>query len=262
VKRYKPKKNMEGKLLLNLACGIKTHPDWNNIDFSLYTKFAKHSLISKVLNAIGILSDERYKNILNIDKDIICWDLKRGIPFEDNTFDFLYCSQFIEHIYRDKLPLFIKECYRVLKSGGIIRIVTPNLEFYTYEYANVLKKIKDSFYNKLLWDEYEKIVNGIFEQIVRKESYGTSKQKLIVKYIEKIIKGDAEKAGETHKWLYDFYSLKLLLEEVGFKNIINRSPQKSYWGNFTIYSFEVNYLYESYSEGNTMRENLFVEGIK
>ncbi len=98
-KRLSLIKSKEGKILLNLACGTKVHQEWNNIDFSLYAKLAHHISISKILNILGIISNERYKNLLNLSKtNIICYDLRLGIPFNDNTVDFAYSSHFIEHL--------------------------------------------------------------------------------------------------------------------------------------------------------------------
>lgn len=66
-------------------------------------------------------------------------------PFADDTFDELYCSHFVEHIParevepRDLAPgglafgyegcdmffAFFDECYRILKPGGIMKVIVP-----------------------------------------------------------------------------------------------------------------------------------------
>jgi SAM-dependent methyltransferase len=52
-------------------------------------------------------------------------------PFEehsDNSVDFIYVGQAIEHlnpIYQ--APQFLKECHRMLKPGGVLRMTTPDL---------------------------------------------------------------------------------------------------------------------------------------
>mgnify|MGYP002413498416 CR=1 FL=1 len=60
------------------------------------------------------------------DPDIVRDVAKRGIPFEDNTFDKLYAMDVIEHIeeYED-LIFLINEIWRVLKPGGIFEFTTP-----------------------------------------------------------------------------------------------------------------------------------------
>ena len=47
------------------------------------------------------------------------------MPFKDNTFDEIYSSHLIEHLPH---PLkFLKECHRVLKPGGTLRLWCPNI---------------------------------------------------------------------------------------------------------------------------------------
>jgi SAM-dependent methyltransferase len=45
------------------------------------------------------------------------------MPFEDRSFDVLYCSHVLEHVPDDRRAL--RECYRVLKSGGWAAFIVP-----------------------------------------------------------------------------------------------------------------------------------------
>ena len=47
----------------------------------------------------------------------------RKIPFKSDTFDYLICTDVLEHIEGNEA---IRECYRVLKPGGIALITVPN----------------------------------------------------------------------------------------------------------------------------------------
>jgi len=91
---------------LNVACGDTFIEDdsWINIDFTSHSPIVKKA------------------NILD------------GLPYEDNTFDVVYSSHFIEHIPVDQIELFFDDVYRILKPGGLIRLVTPDLEFLNNEY--------------------------------------------------------------------------------------------------------------------------------
>lgn len=46
-------------------------------------------------------------------------------PIEDATFDVIYASEVIEHLY--DTDHFLKECHRVLKDSGYLVVETPNL---------------------------------------------------------------------------------------------------------------------------------------
>lgn len=65
-------------------------------------------------------------------------DLRSGFPqHADNSVDLIYLGQTIEHlnpIY--EVPSLLKECYRVLKTGGVLRITTPDLDLLIDAYKN------------------------------------------------------------------------------------------------------------------------------
>ena len=56
-------------------------------------------------------------------------DLTRGIPAEDGSIDEIFTSHFLEHLrVRHEAAPFLRECYRVLRAGGVMTHVTPNFE--------------------------------------------------------------------------------------------------------------------------------------
>lgn len=48
----------------------------------------------------------------------------------------IFNEHFIEHITRDEGVQFLKECHRVLKPGGAIRISTPDLRWLVAQYIS------------------------------------------------------------------------------------------------------------------------------
>ena len=63
-------------------------------------------------------------------------DLNKTLPFEDEMFDFILCSNGIEHL-EDPFH-FIRECFRLLKGEGKILITTPNVLNLKSRMANLL----------------------------------------------------------------------------------------------------------------------------
>lgn len=122
---------------LNLGCGAKFHKDWTNVDF-----------VSTGENVIG-------------------HNLLAGVPFEANRFDVVYHSHVLEHFPKDKAVEFIKECHRVLKKGGIIRVAIPDLEQIA---RNYLKYLEESL-NKTpkAAEKYEWSLLEMYDQVVRNE---------------------------------------------------------------------------------------------
>lgn len=54
-------------------------------------------------------------------------DATRPFPFLDATFDFIYTEHMIEHLPYADAQFMISECQRVMKPGGVLRIITPDL---------------------------------------------------------------------------------------------------------------------------------------
>jgi predicted SAM-dependent methyltransferase len=56
-------------------------------------------------------------------------DATRPFPFAADTFAFIYTEHMIEHIPYEGAMSMMRECFRVLRPGGVVRIVTPNMAF-------------------------------------------------------------------------------------------------------------------------------------
>jgi predicted SAM-dependent methyltransferase len=52
-------------------------------------------------------------------------DLRRKLPFNDASVQYCYSEHFLEHLYPEEAEFHLKEVRRVLKPGGIYRIVVP-----------------------------------------------------------------------------------------------------------------------------------------
>lgn len=54
-------------------------------------------------------------------------DVRQGLPFEDVAS--IYAEHFIEHLTLDEGLAFLRECRRVLRPDGVLRLSTPNLDW-------------------------------------------------------------------------------------------------------------------------------------
>lgn len=78
-------------------------------------------------------------------------DLNRKLPFSDSSFNYITCVEVLEHL---KNPYFtVKEFYRILKSGGLLIITTPNI-------SNVFSRIKFFFTGKFFLFSLEERKSG------------------------------------------------------------------------------------------------------
>lgn len=76
--------------------------------------------------------DHRIQGWINVDLtpmmpvDVVA-DLARDMPFRSASIDLIHSEDFIEHVDREAGKRVLRECHRVLKRGGVMRLLTPDL---------------------------------------------------------------------------------------------------------------------------------------
>lgn len=66
---------------------------------------------------------------------VVHHDLARGLPYPDGSADFIFTEHFLEHIERDEALVLLRDCRRVLRLGGVMRIVVPDLAHLVQKYV-------------------------------------------------------------------------------------------------------------------------------
>lgn len=61
-------------------------------------------------------------------------DITRPLPFPDASVECLFCEEVLSQIDPASCVGFLKECVRVLKPGGVVRVLTPDLERFARAY--------------------------------------------------------------------------------------------------------------------------------
>ncbi len=77
-------------------------------------------------------------------------DITKPLPFTDNSIDGIFCEEVIEHIKFDNGYQLLKECFRILKPDGVIRLSTPDLNWFASRVSQSIKtcdEINTVFYN-------------------------------------------------------------------------------------------------------------------
>ena len=69
---------------------------------------------------------------INVDLDRSCKldmvaDLRLNLPFRSQSVDYIHSEDFIEHLKLEEGIHFLEECHRILKMGGAMRLLTPDL---------------------------------------------------------------------------------------------------------------------------------------
>ena len=126
--------------LLNFGCGATFHPDWTNLDAS------------------------------PVSPGVIAHDVRRGFPYSESAFDAVYGSHVLEHLEPEAAMRLLRECFRILKPGGIVRIVVPDLEviarLYLQSLEGAVRKDAESV------SRYDWIMLELYDQAVRTRTGG------------------------------------------------------------------------------------------
>ena len=103
--------------------------------------------------------------------DVHHYDIRRPLPFADNTFDAVYAFHIIEHLTLPEAHRFAAEIRRILKPSGICRLSTPDLENICREYfKNLQRCLSDPSSQNLL--RYDWNMLELYDQLVRERSGG------------------------------------------------------------------------------------------
>jgi Uncharacterized protein conserved in bacteria len=66
----------------------------------------------------------------NFQRRIDCLlDVRAGLPFPDNSIEFIYSCHMMEHIHIDEAINLLRECKRVLTATGYMRLTLPDFEY-------------------------------------------------------------------------------------------------------------------------------------
>ncbi len=211
--------------LLNVGCGASFHPAWVNMDIAP--------------TAPGVLKA----------------DISQGLAFEAESFDAVYHSHVLEHLTQTQAAAFVRECFRVLRPGGILRVVVPDLETIARLY---LKNLEGAVEGDLAsMNRHEWMTIELLDQLVREQSGGEMlrywrqnpmpAESFVIERMGWEVKRFLEDyrrhqpssqpqpppqtspapevllafraSGELHKWMYDRVSLGRLLVSSGFRDV-------------------------------------------
>ena len=114
---------------LNLGCGSQVVEGWVNVDYSLGARLAKLPVFGPINKKLKLFT-------LDWDDTIYLHNLVKKFPWVDASIDTIYSSHTLEHMTCNSGKYFISECYRVLKKGGVIRILVPDLKKVVNEYQD------------------------------------------------------------------------------------------------------------------------------
>ena len=190
--------NRTANIQLNIGCGPIQPEGWINIDNSNRAKMASYlPWVDKLLVWLGVFSPTEF------NRHTVTINIQKGLPFESNSVSVIYCGEMLEHfVYEDGLE-FLKECVRVIKPGGILRVRVPDNYRFWKNYIEEFERTH--LLPREQWnDEHTRWIKMFFQDICVKRVWLKS-------------------FGHFHKWMYDEISLIRLFEKVGVVEVERKS---------------------------------------
>jgi predicted SAM-dependent methyltransferase len=145
---------------LNLGCGSHIAEGWTNVDNALGARLAKLPFFRVLNRRIGLVR-------LDWDERIVIHDLRTQFPWNDETVDAIYSSHTLEHLTRSEGRHFLRECHRVLKDSGVIRIVVPDLAHFVATYTSGKRRADDFVEDLGVLPTREKGVRGLLAPFIQ-----------------------------------------------------------------------------------------------
>ena len=131
-------------------------------------------------------------------------DASRPFPLPADSLDYVFSEHVIEHLEFDEAALMLGECFRTLKTGGRIRLATPDLTqiiaLYTQPEADAQQE-----YIRWIMDQFRPQIGEYNPAHVINHSFH----------------------GWRHKFIYDRAALTGALVRAGFRDIERLEPGAS-----------------------------------
>lgn len=172
---------------IQYGCGLDAPEEWVNFDASPSLALQRIPILGRVLK-----SGSKVKWPSNVRFG----DITKKLPgITEGSVKGVYCSHVLEHLSLEDFRKALKNTYLLLAEGGIFRMVIPDLEYHIRIYQSS--------------NDEEKAIHFMKDTIL-----GVEKRKKGFRSVIEHMLGNSK-----HLWMWDFNSLKVELERVGFKGI-------------------------------------------
>jgi predicted SAM-dependent methyltransferase len=187
---------------LNLGCGRVHALGWINVDGSNRAWLASRvPWLDRFLVFLRLLPPTEFS------RQTLFADISTRLPWLDDSVDAIYMGEVLEHFTREEGERLIKECYRVLRPKGVLRIRVPDNARFWSNYLAEYKRVKQLPSSERTLD-HTRWIGMFFDDIcVRPEPLRFR--------------------GHYHKWMYDDVSLVKTLELAGFVDAERRNYLES-----------------------------------
>ncbi len=197
-------RNRHGKIWLNVGGGNYFIDDFVNVDSNfLYFLAPFYPVLKPLLKAPAREWIEGYQAQRRPDNFLFA-NCRLPLKFPASSVDHILISHFLEHLHLEHALGVLKNYFSILRPGGTLHIIVPDLEARAREYVSRIgdPAATDFFVE---WTNFEK----------------PKMPRAILRFLRATTLFDME-----HCWLYDHASLRQKVREVGF-NLLEKNESPS-----------------------------------
>jgi len=151
----------------------------------------------------GVMRPELRWRALAAPSVVLNYDLSHGIPLQDDSMEGINLSHILEHMPLASGRRLLRECSRVLKPGGVVRVSCPDLKKYAAAYISGDR------------DFWQRVGALPFCNYTDLPTPGA------------IFAGKAYDNHNGHLWFYDAETVIALLREAGFGTAVETNLHES-----------------------------------
>lgn len=179
-------KEVSTGLHIHYGCGMTAPASWQNFDVSPSLKLKKIPFASRLAGGADFPDNVTYGNIVE------------GLPVANGSADAVYCSHVLEHLARNDVDIALANTFKMLKPGGVFRLVVPDLTWRMKAFSDAQASgdadAADTFFNSCYMGQ-KALPTGVMGR---------------VRYVM---------GNSAHRWMYDYAAMAKLLEQAGFTAI-------------------------------------------
>jgi len=184
---------------------------------SLRAYLASHRVRKLHLGANDIVLDGWFNtDVLPVARGVQYLDARQPFPFSDCSFDYISGEHVIEHMTYSEGLSCLRECFRVLRPGGRLRLATPDLEVYVRLFAAE----KTELQRRYIRYHMDKFVLRAKPPAKAPEPPGPLAR-------EECFVINSEFRNWGHKFIYDEPTLRDAMQKAGFTGIVRFASGES-----------------------------------
>jgi SAM-dependent methyltransferase len=172
-------------LRIQFGCGFHAPAGWRNFDASPTLRFERLPLLGRAY----------VRNGQRFPRNVEFGDIVKGLPLPPASCAVIYASHVLEHLSLNDFHTALNHCFELLKSGGLFRLVVPDLE---------------ALANRYLSSREASAAKAFMEET----SLGVAHRTRGVRGLMSLWLGNS-----SHLWMWDFKALQLELSDAGFVDV-------------------------------------------